>query len=77
METRTRACSLCGGSVMQRYCEMCDTWFQARHVECPACGATTVRAERETDPGLPQCPRCGSEAWIYQGDRLVCADCGK
>jgi hypothetical protein len=25
----------------------------------------------------PRCPRCGSYAWIYKGDRQVCADCGK
>ena len=24
-----------------------------------------------------RCPRCGSFAWVYKGDRQVCADCGK
>lgn len=26
---------------------------------------------------VPRCPRCGSYAWIYKGDRQVCAECGK
>ena len=24
-----------------------------------------------------RCPNCGSYVWNYQGDRLVCSDCGK
>jgi predicted RNA-binding protein with PUA domain len=30
----------------KRYCEMCDVWIRLR--ECPACGATTVPAVKET-----------------------------
>lgn len=32
-----------------RYCEMCDKWVSARQTVCKACGAPTVKAERDHD----------------------------
>lgn len=34
-----------------------------------------LRAFEAENP--PRCPRCGSYAWVYKGDRQVCADCGR
>lgn len=31
----------------------------------------------KSKPEPPRCPRCGSYAWVYKGDRQVCADCWK
>jgi len=32
---------------------------------------------RDDAPAPRRCPRCGSYAWIYKGDRQLCADCGR
>ena len=35
------------------------------------------RLELEQRDGLPRCPACGSDRWIYREDRQVCASCGR
>jgi len=34
-----------------------------------------IEAELQNVP--PRCPRCGCYQFVYQGDRQVCADCGR
>jgi hypothetical protein len=36
-----------------------------------------VLAEILCDPcsDIPKCPDCGSQEWVYKGDRQVCVDC--
>lgn len=29
------------------------------------------------DTDEPTCPRCGSTAWFYVGDRQICAECNR
>ena len=53
------------------------TWIRRathRRAAPPDDGTDICCGPRE---GPPRCPRCGSYKWIYQGDRQVCADCGR
>lgn len=68
-------CPRCGGELE---CDMVDNGVgmeQCGPYGCPACHYVEPRLTLADDE--PPCPRCGSTAWKYEGDRQICADRGK